>query len=336
MTDQPVCVICATRDVKTILERGRCCPSCATRIDRDLASIVHNGDLAATDVGRFDDQNTHELEHDRDGRPLANRQYLASTSPGGTGTSGSSSAFESKPPTPLDVLAPYMASIGHVHHLDQDRTVTDVLSSWERMLRDERDLAPYGLATEHHRGTTEALAAQAARQAVAILRNHLAWIIDHDAWPLEDFAHEIHACAQAMRRFGTHRSTDRVITCPTITDQLDDNGRPKPCGNRITVRTWAPLDAHETETGRPDHTTGDTTTCRKCGAVRTVTQLMHAAGGDQAWADAGDLAAHFGISATVIRKWARQGNVARERGLYRWSDVRDMVARRHADGLLRA
>lgn len=319
MTDETtwerVCVLCAirvhrqlVRELKreptagelahrqTRLDEGHCCASCASRLDNDLASIVRNADLEA-----FEE---------------------ASTSAGGL-----SASFESKPPTDLEGIAPYLALVRMNPGVDPPRrhSVANLLGEWERMLRDVRSLAAYGPATEHHIGTDEGLlSAQATRQAVALLRSHLDWIVNEPQWPLEDFANEIGMCARRMHAFSGHADRepgDRVVPCPTLTGLIDDDGDPIACGKRLVVRTWAALDATESVTGRADWSIGDHVTCPRCGATRSPEQLLRAAGKDGAYVDPEAIARWYGLSERTLRRWAARGEIRREHGRYSWADV---------------
>lgn len=284
------CTLCDTRQRTTMVRSGHCCAGCIRHLENQLGSLLQLATDAAADV----------------------------TPRTGSGSGGQ--GFESKPPISLDNAAPHLAMI-ELTPGDHDTrvTITDALASWEIVIRSERDLAPYGAATEAHAGdrlrgfaTSEVtLAARAFTQSVGFLTRNLEWITtEFSTERLVQFDLEVSAACSAIRRMLNSGGRDRVVSCPTLTAAGT-------CGNRITVRTWAALD--------DDPTTGETTHCPRCGAVRTATQLMRSSGSDETWADAESLALHFGISQTVIRKWARAGHVQRANGLYRWSDVQ----RRH-------
>jgi len=307
MTDQTtwkrVCVLCAIRDRTTEIEEGHCCAACTARIGDDLASIVADGDLGALE---------------------------ARTGAGGVTGAG----FESKPPTGLDGIAPYLAlvRVNPGQRPAVNRSVANLISEWEIILRDRRGLAQYGPATEHHIGTDEGiLAAQAVRQAAALLRSHLDWITADPHWPLEDFADEIARCARRMHAFAAssdRNPADRAVTCPTVTDDLTQDGEPIQCGARLTVRTWAALDASESSTGRADWSIGEHVTCPRCGATRSPEQLLRAAGKQDTWADPEAIARWYGVGQSTLRRWAARGEVRREHGRY---SIADVEARRERD-----
>lgn len=291
-TWQRVCVLCARRNVDTRLEHGHCCPACQAGIAGDLAQLLTLATDASTDL---------------------------TPAQGMSGARG----FESKPPIRLDNAAPHLALIELTKGDPSSRvTITDSLTSWEIVIRSERLFARYGIATEADMGdvtrgwtTSELkLSARAFTQAVGFLRANLDWICASPTFPLEQFVDEVQRARGTMRGMLKGGGQDRVVKCPTLTDDGT-------CGASITIRTWAALDARDDD-GRPDHSTGETTVCRRCGAVRSAAQLLHTAGTEDTYADAEALALHFGISQTVIRKWARAGKVAKDGSRYRWADVK--------------
>ena len=274
------CVLCARRSpaVNTMLQAGHCCPGCHQRIRIDLAAIGADADLVAV------------------AQPAARP--------------GTRSVHESKPPTDLEPIAPWLALVRLNPGQDPpvSSSIAGLLADWERMLRDQRGLAPYGPATAHHVGIDEGvLAAQAGRQAIRVLLASIDWITDEPSWPLEDFADEVGRCARRMHGLAHPRgSSDRVVRCPTLTDEST-------CGRRLTVRTWAALD--------DDRTIGEPITCGSCGVTRSPEQLLRAAGKQDTWADAEALASWFGITERTLRQWAAKGLIRRERSMYAFADV---------------
>ena len=271
------CVLCARRGVVTELATGHCCPRCHERIDRDLAGIVTNADLAA----------------------------VGTVAHGNGGTRGS---FESKPPIDLDSVAPYAVLV----KLDDGEhyALWAVLESWERLLREERGLASYGDATAGHTGTEVALQAQAARASVSVLRAHLAWITVEPTWPIEQFAKQVRQCAARVRALVEAREEIHVAKCPT----LADDGRT--CDVPLKVEIWSPTES--------DKRIGADIECPRCHVIRSPEQLL-AVATDETYVDAEAIAQWFGIGESTIRRWAKDGKVRRERGLYSWTDVRALV-----------
>lgn len=282
------CVLCALREpaVETPLADGHCCPGCRQRIRNDLAGIAADADLVAV------------------AQPAARP--------------GTRSVHESKPPTDLEPIAPWLALVRLNPGQDPpvSSSIAGLLADWERMLREHRGLAPYGPATAHHVGIDEGvLAAQAGRQAVRVLLASIDWITAEPSWPLEDFADEIRRSARRMRALAQPPgASDRVVRCPTLTDEST-------CGRRLTVRTWAALD--------DDRTIGEPITCGSCGVTRSPEQLLSVAGKQDTWADAEALAAWFGISERTLRRWAEKKLIRRERGMYSWADVTAIADTHH-------
>ena len=298
-----LCVLCSRRGRVTEVETGHCCAVCRVRLDDALRDVVDIGDSTAVEPR---------------------------TGGGGTGGAG----LESKPPTDLDRLAPYLADVALAEHWRQP--IANVLLDWERIVREDLHLAWIGNATAGHTGNSEAvLAAKSARASVALLRSHLDYITTTPEFPLEDFADQVHACANRMRAFAAHlRSADRIIECPTLTDRTDEAGAYVTCGHPLTVRTWQPIDARD-DNGRRDLSIGDPVSCRKCGATRSPEQLIHAAGKEAAWADAEAIMAWYGIPAHTLRRWAARGYVRRSHGRFNVADVEAGESTELADGYSR-
>lgn len=242
-------------------------------------------------------------------------QAAAETLPAVSGSGSGRVPPGSKPPLDLDHVAPHMALIELTKGDPASRvTITDCLAHWEMTVRAYRSLTQYGLATEDHAGnptrgwiTSEiTLSDRAFTQAIGFLQRNLEWIVTDQRFPLTQFADQIGRSLATVRSMLLGRSRDRVVSCPTITDE----GR---CGQPITVRTWLPLEH--------DPSVGETTHCRRCGAIRTAAQLVRAGGTEDTWASAEDLAEHFGVTARTLRRWAAAGSVRRKGGLYNWADV---------------
>lgn len=225
------------------------------------------------------------------------------------GTSSGAPCFESRPPTNLDQIAPHMATYTTIHGVRT--TVTDTLEEWARLIREMRGYAPYGVATEGQWRQSGIVNAETVfYQSVKIIRINLAWAAEDAGFPIEEFHDEITYLARHVRTAADQsKAGTRIVECPSLD-----------CDGFIHVRIWAPVEH--------DSSIGEMTTCRSCGVVRTAAQLLAAAGGDETYADAEALANHFGISQTVIRKWARQGKIRKKDVRYCWSDVRQHAAER--------
>lgn len=279
-------MLCAAHDRRTPLKAGHCCAGCHTRLARSLRDLSQTVVQASAET-----------------LPVARRGGSGRVPPG------------SKPPIDLDHVAPHMALIELTKGDPDTRdTITNALARWEMLIRAERRMLQYGPATEAHAGdrrkgwaTSEiVLTERAFTQSIRFLQQNLDWIATDPRFPLAQFDDQVGRSLAAVRAMLLGQSRDRVVSCPTITE----DGR---CGQPITVRTWLPLEH--------DPSVGETTHCRACGAIRTAAQLVRAGGTEDTWASAEDLAEHFGVTARTLRRWAKSGGVRRHGGLYNWADV---------------
>ncbi|MFM8155425.1 MAG: hypothetical protein ACKOAF_05020 [Actinomycetes bacterium] len=213
--------------------------------------------------------------------------------------------YESRPPTNLTLIDPHLAT----YNLNgQPTTITETLESWSRLIRELRHMAPYGPATAPHWNPNEHTnTARTFTHSLATIRTNLPWATSHPDFPLQDLHDELTHTARAARRFSDHTHTNaKRINCPTLD-----------CTGIIHLTTWQPLDH--------DPTTGETTTCRRCGAVRTATQLLAAAGTDDTYADAEALAAHFGTTPRTIQRWGATRKIRTRDSRYNWADVKHLT-----------
>jgi hypothetical protein len=165
----------------------------------------------------------------------------------------------------------------------------DVLHSWERVVREERQLAAVPLWSSAADPTRATLV-----RLVAFHHAHLDWMMLR--FPaVDEFADEVSRLARQGRALQPSGADSRFrVACPT-------DG----CGRQITVGA--------------DDVAGNVI-CRHCGVERTVEFLMRAAEGDH-WADADALSVRFGVTTRTLRRWAASGDVRRRNGLYCVGDV---------------
>lgn len=269
------CILCPRRGRTTTLDAGHVCAPCAVRLGDDLDAIARLASLASTEP--------------RTGR--------------GTGRT----APASRPPIDLSGIDPALTAVTVPAGTT---TVLAVIEDWCRLVREERQLAPYGPAslaaarTEAeavgYAGTTTTLIA-----AVAFLRRHVGWLIAQP-W-IDDLATEVHACHRALRYLDADREpASTVVRCPS--ERPDDD----PCGGRIQ------LDEHPR--------------CPRCGRDWGRSQLVRAASASpeatDVWVDDAAASAATGIPERTIRRWAAAGNVRRSRGRYALADIARVAARR--------
>lgn len=287
MTDEPEvwsprCVLCAARGRERRLDHGHCCPACKVRIDDDLAAIVRLAVEAATRV-----------------------EFSS-----GTGA-GVRTAPSSRPPINVEALDPEFTEVildpSWTRDDGNNDTVLGVLENLAREVREARQLAAYGPATEHD----DLEPRTALTNVVRFLRAHLDWITTTTDIGLEEFAWLIGQCRKALGRYDTERDPQQArfqCACPTSTDVVDETtGLAVPCGCRLTI---------ERDQSR--------VSCPRCRVDRTVDQLLRITG-DDAYADAESIASRLPITARTVRRWAQAGKVARSGGLYRFGDVRRLV-----------
>jgi len=255
-----VCVLCAQRGRQTRLKHGHCCAMCADRLTADVRLV---GELAT----------------------------MASVEPR-KGSGGMSTAYGSKPPINVAGVDPELTLTGH----PPSPTVLDVLESWVRMVREERDMSPYGPWSGHAAATVATTGTKATLVAcVGFLANQTEWVVGTPDFPLEDYRSEITACVRALRRWDPMAADlGQMVKCPTLTDDGE-------CGYRL----------HYQDMSEP-------VTCRRCRVTRDATTLAAVAlsDGREVWLDPEAAANWLGISEPTLRRMARRGQLSRSHGRY--------------------
>lgn len=261
----PHCVVCARRGRTRKLDSGHVCNSCRHGLRVDLAAIVDAAALAAWIPD-----------------PYASREAIGSRTPPG-----------SRPPFDLSHADPALVLVTpRAGCPPQDaQPLLVVLEDWCRIVREDRGLAPYGVATE---GRTVTLSG-----TVAFLSGHLDWMCDEPTFAVEDFAEWVRRGLYALRSLdaGQERASGWRIPCPADSEE-------GPCGKRLSV---APGDLH-----------GDVR-CPKCGSEWTAQRLLLVALNDervQVWGYAETIADALAIPARTLRDWAAKGQVERRGTLY--------------------
>lgn len=273
MTDwQHQCVLCAARGKTTRLESGHCCTPCAGWLMTTVADIAR----LAADAAAF-------------------------VAPGSSNGGGSRPVPGSRPPLTVDALDPENTCV-----TGYEATVLELCEAWERMIRSERGMAPYGpasaarVADGMYAGTSATLVG-----CVGFLGGQVAWMTTEPTFPLEDFADEMRACVRVLRRFDLARdnTTGYIVECP-------HDGGHGTCGKRIRV-------------------SGDDVegyfTCPRCGTEWSVDRLMlvWAETSDAAmWLDAEAVTKRYGVDRSTLDKWVRSGRMEKWHGLY---DVRPLA-----------
>lgn len=261
------CVLCAARGRTTRLETGHCCIPCASWLQVQVADIAR---LAA--------------------------DAAAWVAPGSSTGGGSRPVPGSRPPLDVSAICPELTLTGP----SPSPTVLDVLESWTKMTREARGMSPFGPWS-----ALEASKAPSGQNDTGVtlisctsfLGRQVAWMIDAEDFPLEDFADEMRSCVRVLRRYD-HDAEDRgqMVKCPTL---HEDEGE---CGARLYYRDW---DEH--------------VTCRRCGVSRDASTLVAVAMSDgrDVWLDPEAAAKWLGVGESTLRLWAKRGKIERDHGRYR-------------------
>ena len=184
----------------------------------------------------------------------------------------------SRPPLSVDILD---AALG----LD----VLPLLESWQRIIREDAGLTPYGTATE-------GIAVNVA-SAVAFLRSWLLWCATEAAWPIEELAREIREARMALDRLDPDHERPDGLRVACTEPHPDADGRE--CGYRLVI-VGAML-SQDVE-------------CRRCGHVTTGGRMILSALSDPAvtvWAYPDVIEDTLGIPTRTLRRWVRYGWVTR-------------------------
>jgi hypothetical protein len=270
-----VCVLC-TRS----LDAGHVCQGCAQRIARDLDAILELTAEAFTQIARSS-------------KPGAGRAVPSS-----------------RPPLVVEALDPELASVRLIpEDPSSDVPLLVLLEDWERIIREDRGLAPYGVASEArlaacgplHGATWAQHTPVTLTGVIGFLKAHHDWVLAEPSFDIAEYARQVRLCRRAVARWDAeaHEPGWRV-PCPTVTDDGD-------CGQVLRVSRGA-----------------ETVYCRACGREWEITRLLAVAGRDaDVWVDI-EAAAHLaGVHEQTIRKWVRRGHVAKRGQLVRILDIRD-------------
>lgn len=280
MTDSehwsPRCVVCARRGRTRELDHGHVCPPCRTALRVDLLELV---DLAATAAELPD--------------PFATRP----------GVGGARPAPTSRPPIDLDHVDPHLVLVRPRADatMDEAQPLLVALEDWARVVREDRRLVRYGVATEGQ-GVTLAT-------VVGFLAAHVDWMCDTPDFAVEDLAELVRRAGMALRCLdtGRERASGWRIPCPG-----DVGGGA--CGQRLSVDPGA---FH------------DDLSCPRCGHWWTAQRLLLVALSDErvtVWAYPDTITDALGIPARTLREWAGKDLIGRRGSLY---DAGAAFRRRH-------
>lgn len=182
------------------------------------------------------------------------------------------------------------------------------LEQWERIIREDFDLVPYGVVTE-------AMGATLTR-TVGFLLHHLDRLCD--SWPpVDEFAKEVRDIHGRLQRYD--ETVERgVMRIPCPAPHPDDDGQA--CGYRLHV---SPGDL------------GANLTCRRCGESWNADRLLLVALSDPGlvlWLDAEVATYITGVTDRALRKWAEAGVIAKRGTQYELSTIRRAGKAAHLPG----
>ena len=263
------CLVCASHDRHTPIQTGTACTPCAVRLADTLTDIQRLAEAATTE-------------------PRTSR---------GTGRNVPSS----RPPIDLAGVDPALASVRLAPPPAKPVPLLVVLEGWERLVRQQRHLAPYGPASAARTNAATDPSHATLLGCLKFLRHQHDWITQQN-W-IDDYATELRACRRTLLRWDDDRP-DRTwrIPCPTLLDDGTD------CRHPLPVTRIDP-DEH--------------VHCRRCNRTWDTDRLLAVAGRDaDAWVDPEAAAAATGIDPSTLRRWARAGRIRRSHGRYSLSDIR--------------
>lgn len=265
------CPVCGKRRKYAV---GRLCTACFSRLRVSLTSLPLLAAEVATRV-----------------EPASARGGVGRSAPG------------SRPPLNLDAVDPALALIELVKGDPSSRVpLLEALESWERAVRADNGLVPYGVATSTHRDPLSTTAT--LTNVVRFLGVWLEWMADSVTIDIADFDWHVSAARRVLRRWS-----------------WEDDPRPRwrvPCPTERVAGTCASVLDFE---GLED----EEVACRACGRRWSATRLLLVASTvDTAavWVDAEAAGVAVGVDASTVRRWARSGRVQRRGQRYNLADIR--------------
>ena len=252
-----------------------CCRRCLDRLDDNLARIA---ELVA----------------------FASSWLLPRTGAG----NGGRTVPGSRPPLDIASLDAAMAN-----------DVLPLLESWERMIREDASLSPYGVATAHETATVA--------RSVGFLRSWLLWAAETADFPVDLLANEVKAL-----RYGGELPTGDFAGLEQIDPDYERDHRSKlKCpgdhpdndGRRCHARIYFDR----------EHPTEDIT-CLRCHSVWTGTRLFLLALGDETqriWRTPAEIVELVDVSKRTIQRWAEADLLERNGSRYDLGQVWRMRAR---------
>jgi len=187
--------------------------------------------------------------------------------PSGAWSGGGAHVFGSKPPCNIAALS-----------WEEGHPILNILSEWEKLVREERHLVPLGMLPPLR------MSDEIAR-LVGFHRHHAEWTC-RQAWA-DEMLLEMQQLAKSGLAASRQTDTRVRILCPGETHEGEV------CGKRLTI----PEDHNEY------------VHCTRCQTMWTVPWLMRVALENVEWLDAAHLEQWFKIPESNVRRWAQQGKV---------------------------
>ena len=269
----PACVLCTTD-----LTDGHICPRCSHRIRNDLDQILQ----LVTDASA---QVTHRKGSGKNSR----------------------ASLGSRPPLIVEALDPELTLVRIVENdPSTDLPLLEILESWERVIREDRGLSPYGVASAERQSQYAGTPTQSALTGVVrFLQAHHDWVCAENSFDLIEYSRQIRLCRKAVARWDmTMEPPGWRVPCPTVTDDGD-------CGYVIKVQRGEQV-----------------AYCRRCDRDWEVHHLIAVAGRDaDIWVDVEAAATLAGVHERTIRKWIQRGRISKRGQLVRVIDIREQALR---------
>lgn len=268
------CTLCTARGKTRTTEHGHTCTECTHWLRTTLSDILHLACDAAA--------------------------WIAPTR--GATTIGAPT-FGSRSPINLDAVDPELALI-ELAPGDASSAVPilDMLEMWERSIREDRRLTPYGPASSQRTNN----GVSTLTGVLEFLKNNVDWVSTDPHFDIVTYADHLRRATRLLRRWDTNRdpSVSRYrMPCPTLTGDSE-------CGNTLLIAS------------------GEEVYCRSCGRMWQSTHLLAVAGHDvDIWLDSEAISEYLGIPTRTIQHWGKTGKVQRRGMLYRLRDITE----RHAN-----
>jgi hypothetical protein len=208
----------------------------------------------------------------------------------------------SRPPLVVEALDPELTTVRIINDdPSTELALLEVLESWERVIREDRQMAPYGPASRermrHHVGTVTQCTLTGV---ITFLHSQHDWLCAEPSFDLAEYARQVRLCRKAITRWDMSLEPPGWrVPCPTVLDEGE-------CSYPIKIQR-----GHEDAY------------CKRCDRTWEVTHLIAVAGRDaDVWVDIEAAATLAGVHERTIRKWVHRGKVSKRGQLVRVLDIK--------------